>query len=346
MVDASGHCCWPGQLWKHEACVGTPTRCPAGFEVNADLDICKLAACPDGQARLPDGFHCCWPGMTWSDFSNKCTGSPVCPPNMEATRSGCVATHPPTVEPKSQLGFVAIPPGDFLMGCTPKDDQCYDDEKPPKPDRETVARMRMGQTPVTAAAFNRCIKDDGCTAPNDSDLPNCNLGKHPDHPMNCLNYEQASSFCHWLGGRLPTAVEWEYAARSGEARMYPWGDTPLDGKHANFCDKNCPNALPPEKKKEYLAKGTVDSSQDDGFAATSPVGSYPAGNTKWGLKDMAGNVWEWTTTPLATDRTKIEIRGGSWSQDARTLRTTMHGGFAPDADGADLGFRCVIDGGG
>jgi formylglycine-generating enzyme required for sulfatase activity len=239
------------------------------------------------------------------------------------SRPGPVTQVPvssPTPLPTSQirpddrigLAWARIPAGSYAMGCVPQDPGCAGDEKPSR--RQTVSAFWMNVTDVTVAAFTRCVEAGGCTAAAAKGEA-CNYGRRPDHPVNCVDWSQARAFCVWAGGRLPTAAEWEYAAKSGRDVIYPWGDTAPDSSRATFDD------------------GTVRK-------GTDPAGKHPAGDTPWGLKDMAGNVWQWTDTHY--DGQNIEMRGGSWVvDDLPFLRASVRIKNRP-GNGLDaIGFRCV-----
>jgi formylglycine-generating enzyme required for sulfatase activity len=235
------------------------------------------------------------------------------------------------VETKSGLEFVYIPPGTFHEGCEPQDKDCYDNEKPGH--TASVRALWLGKTDVTVAAYKKCIAAGACEdISNDDDQHRCNLKNgRLDHPMNCLDWKSAQTFCSWVGGRLPSAEEWEYAAKSGESRIFPWGNAAIDSRRANVCDKRCKAANP---------SLTADESLDDGYAATSPVGAFPAGASKWGLLDMAGNVWQWTSTDY--DASNKELRGGSWSNHPQFLRVSLRFRLVPSNRNVNVGFRCGL----
>ena len=260
------------------------------------------------------------------------------------------------IEPRTGLEFVYVPAGRFRLGCEPQDRQCRKDEKPGRP--VTVTAFWLGKTDVTVAAYAKCASAGACatsiqereqvhTHIDGSVIKNtwCNWKNgREDHPANCVTWMEASKFCSWIGGRLPTGEEWEYAAKSGESRVYPWGDAPVTGKLANWCERSCKKANP-----EFEA---FDDSADDGFGGTSPVGSYPSGASKWGLLDMAGNVFQWTggdydgrenrenCLPRAACK---EIRGSGWITHPLNLRASFREGMDPANWFASLGFRCALN---
>ena len=217
---------------------------------------------------------------------------------------------------KSGLDFALIPAGSFTLGCEPQDKECADDERPPGEAR--VKAFWLGVTEVTVEAYARCVEAGSCKPTvrgADSAVSgtgdSCNLGNRPGHPINCVDWERAATFCAWLGGRLPAAEEWEYAAKGGESAVYPWGD-----------------ASPGPARAQFSAAGTA------------PAGSHPAGQSRWGLQDLAGNVWEWTAT-LGNDG-KQELRGGGWSSFPQALRASVRLQAKPREERPTFGVRCAV----
>ncbi|MFO7640149.1 MAG: SUMF1/EgtB/PvdO family nonheme iron enzyme [Candidatus Competibacteraceae bacterium] len=165
-----------------------------------------------------------------------------------------------------------------------------------------------------------------------------------------LNWGDAKAFAEWLSWeagagqrfRLPTEAEWEFAARAGTTTRYYWGDD-IDPRHANFSDRNDPT-------------GAAVGNLDDGHAVTAPVGSYLP--NPLGLRDMAGNVWEWTcseydpnyggeeqrcSTRRSDDGQRV-VRGGSWNNGPGDLRSARRLPRNPGHRDEMTGFRVLMEG--
>ena len=245
------------------------------------------------------------------------------------------------IDRRSGLKFVRLPKGLYPELPNLPANSTPENQKPPV----TINPTWILLTDVTVNAYSKCALARRCPPDpesRDEKVPRCAWKNGLlSHPMNCVTWTEATQFCRWIGGRLPTATEWEYAATSGEpGKLYPWGETVPDAKHANYCDVNCPKALGTDGKNlvDWEKRGLIDRTQDDGWAATSPVGNYPAGATAWGLLDMAGNVWQWTSSEEGDG--KHEVRGGSWDNAANSLRISNRLAW-PDKPDAGMGFRCV-----
>lgn len=206
-------------------------------------------------------------------------------------------------EPKSGLVFVRLPGGPLVGGNYAG---------------HVVRPFALGKTEVTAAAWARCVAAGACTPAGRETHCTAADPALQDHPVNCVDWAQALAFCRWLGGRLPSSEEWEWAASGGEGREYPWG---AEEPAAQACWKG-------------------DRSGGPRRVATCQVGSHPEGRSKHGLLDLAGNVWEWTAADLEGGK---EIRGGGFSFAASPLlRSTYRGSFRPAYRFNYLGLRCAL----
>ena len=163
---------------------------------------------------------------------------------------------------------------------------------------------------------------------------------YADHPAVEVSWYGAVAYCEWVGARLLTEAEWEYAARGPESRIFPWGDL-FDGTRLNYCDASC-------------NLDWADASVEDGYARTSPVGSFASGESWCGARDLAGNLWEWVTDwygPYPSERqvnpTGPEtgyfrvLRGGAWSNDPDYARSAFRDGGTPFRTYYNVGFRCA-----
>ena len=232
--------------------------------------------------------------------------------------------------------YAFIPKGTFQMGCVPseaKKDQCEENEKPRHEVRITHD-LWMGATEVTIDAYNKFVEDN-----RGRKKPQAPFWKPPaDHPVVDVNWDAAAAFCRWVGGRLPSEAEWEYAARGGtDGEVYPFNSENSRDK-ANF-----------------------DGTQgNDHYKYTAPVKSFD--HNGFGLYDMAGNVWEWTgdwfgrtyyaESPPRDDPkgpasgTERVVRGGSFYSDpAKHLRISFREKYPPQKGQDRVGFRCVLEDG-
>ncbi len=197
---------------------------------------------------------------------------------------------------------------------------------------------------VSEVAYAACVRAGACR-------PTAEVGPYAESllPVEKVAFPEAVAYCRWRGGRLPSEAEWEKSARGPGDRMWPWGNDWLD-RRANHgrAERLAPSAQP--------GNDTVDSA--DGFAGRAPVGSFASGASAFGVLDLGGNVWEWTSTwfsreppqaatrfdprgpPFGSERT---IRGGGYRSPPSDLRVTRRIGLHPDERLAGVGFRCVYD---
>jgi len=282
--------------------------------------------------------------------------------------------------PADGMSMVYVPAGEFEMGNTgiqwiwngslhdfDLGLQVYTDESPQHVIYldafwidQTEVTVAMFRSFVEATGYETTAEREGWGAPwNDGPkeeewphVPGADW-QHPrgpdsnaenDHPVVQVSWEDATAYCEWAGGQLPTEAQWEKAARGIDGRLWPWGNT-FEGNRGSFCDAQCPV----ERQKQHT--------YDDGYAFTAPVGSFPLGASPYGALDMAGNVWEWvadwykdsyysdspgenpTGLPFGTERTQ---RGGAWYDNESWVRTTVRHSTPPLNRCDDLGFRCGV----
>jgi len=241
--------------------------------------------------------------------------------------------------------FVAVAAGPMTMGADPaRDPLAFANERWSAAQGEgtfDLPRFYVSRTEVTVGAFAEFVAAAGVKIdPRALDAP-------PARPVAFVSWPDALAYCRWLeatlkgssdtapeiaqrlreGWRvtLPTEAQWEKAARGGDRRIYPWGDTPRRDR-ANY-----------------------DS------AAPVPVGQMACPECAYELADMAGNVWEWTRSPYqpypydeSDDRTSLHadalwvMRGGAFNDAARLVRGSARGAAEPGARRAFIGFRVAL----
>jgi formylglycine-generating enzyme required for sulfatase activity len=240
-------------------------------------------------------------------------------------------------------GMVLVTPGKFDMGGLNTDELPVHKVTITKP-------YHLDRTEVTTAAYDECLKAKACTQNRlhngDEEKPDigvCHSMRDPTfakHPVNCIDQSQAIAYCKFVGKRLPTEAEWEYAARGPEGRAFPWGA----GEPTS-----CAQAI--------LVKMQGACGDHRG---TWEVGTTTEGASPFGALDMAGNVWEWTadafepyTSDPVTDpyvapkptTARGVLRGGSWDFSVSALRTGTRYPFWRTSGHMSVGFRCAKDAG-
>jgi len=245
---------------------------------------------------------------------------------------------------------ITVPAGTFPMGCSVNDPDCGKDEGPAGGTPVSVPTFRIDKHEVSVADFRACIKAGMCTRPKDhkrNKYCNFDARQRGDHPVNCVDWDQAFNYCRWKKGRLPYEAEWEKAARGGTASRYPWGE-----------EVTCKQAILDDGVTMGSVKGEPDGCGED---RTWPIGSRAA--NPLGLFDMHGNAGEWTMNwyePKAFSTLYAKgdlsgpklgkqrvVRGGSWDENRPNLRSSFRNVKPPQSGKAvygSIGFRCAYPG--
>jgi formylglycine-generating enzyme required for sulfatase activity len=245
-------------------------------------------------------------------------------PQITPAPSALVIFPPPEDGPILPLdAVVRVEGGTFKMGSLDGDA----DERPVT--ETTVAIFDLDLTEVTAGAYRACVEAGKCTLPDTT--TNCSWDKPllVRHPINCVDWRQASAYCAFVGKRLPTEQEWEYAACGTDGRRYPWKD-----------------GLP---TNQLCWDGEGNDRGKGNRQGTCAVGRYPAGASPFGAFDMAGNVWEWTANSYCPSyegkdcsEDRMVIRGGGWNNvKAEYVRAQDRSHESVKARNANIGFRCA-----
>jgi formylglycine-generating enzyme required for sulfatase activity len=242
--------------------------------------------------------------------------------------------HPETPEKiagKDGAPMMLIPSGEFIMGSRDDDKMAEKDEWPAH--RVYLDAYFIDQYEVTTSRYAKFFQETKRTAPVFWDEQV--LTQHGGKPVVWVSWHDAQAYCAWAGKRLPREAEWEKAARGIDQRLYPWGNAEPSQTLANF--------------------GYRDSM---GYGVLTNFGSLENGRSLYGAYDMAGNVWEWVAdwydsnyygkssvhNPKGpSDGEYRVVRGGSWFNGPRELRSAYRGRDTPLIRGAAIGFRCAQD---
>ncbi len=225
---------------------------------------------------------------------------------------------PTTTQEKEIIpkGMIFIPGDKFIMG---NENSPVEAEKPEH--QVTVRSFYIDETEVTNEEYDKFVKATNYPPPRTWINKRYPLAE-ARYPVTGVSWIDAVAYARWIGKRLPTEEEWEYSARGTERLLYPWGNK-YDQPNANT--------------KESKTKSTVS------------VGSYPNGASPFGIKDLAGNVLEWTDSDYqlypnsraTPDPGKKVVRGGSYNLDKTYATTTSRAALSSETWRPDLGFRCA-----
>jgi len=250
---------------------------------------------------------------------------------------GAILWGPRFWTPRPDIKWVDVRAGEFMMGssdadidailaeCDIYEQEWFKNEQPQHP--VYLDAFRISKYEITNAQYAQCVRATVCSEPEE--LAYYEDTDYANHPIAYVSWHNAKTFCTWMGGRLPTEAEWEYAARGPDGRIYPWGNDPPTCARAQFgeCGRH-----------------------------TVPVGTRSDGASWCGAEDMAGNVWEWVNDRYDGDYYRVSpdsnppgpdsgsskvLRGGGWHDGWLYVRAANRGNYYPDDRDVNIGFRCA-----
>jgi serine/threonine-protein kinase len=268
-------------------------------------------------------------GLVWAIGGGMKGNGPLGGLATKTVTATSLPTETPAPEPTLGIGStrisevdgmqqVYVPVGSFSIGSNTGNS----DEKPVH--EVYLDGYWIDKYEVTNAQYAKCVAAGECAKPSNTRY--YENSQYVNHPVVYVSWGKANDYCAWAGRRLPSEAEWEKASRGTDGRTYPWGE-----------NISC----------EYTQYSACNGQ-------TVEVGSLPRGASPYGALDMAGNVWEWTSSldkgyPLDVDDGPEDLkasglrvlRGGSWLNDERIVRSAYRFRSNPDYTDFSYGFRCA-----
>lgn len=246
--------------------------------------------------------------------------------------------------------MVVVPAGPFIMG----DDQGWNEAQPRH--QVDLPQFYIDKYEVSIDQFRKFVAAGGYEYDRYwESAPSADLVRkkelQPSHwdelmrlpgdlPVCYVRYSDAAAYCKWAGKHLPSAAQWEKAARGTDGRRYPWGDNWMPG-YANT-----------------ITREMYDSGQETSAHWPMSVMAFPEGESPYGARQMSGNVWEWVSGgmdfypdnpkpykyyPFSAFVFFPELRGGSWTMDERFCTVTFRNFNYEDLEIRTYGFRCACE---
>lgn len=274
---------------------------------------------------------------------------------IAATSAAAAPAAKTRTNKKDGLRYVWLPAAEFTMGCQSGD--CVAGKEVPAHPVRLTKGFWIGQTEVTVGAYKKFARATGTALPPDPDFRGRKLDSgwsHEDRPMIAISWDEAKRYCEWAGGRLPTAAEWEYAARGGTTGA-TYGDVARISWNSDNSGRPLDSARALAERAGGDGKKMLDVLVENGNTPQPVGGKEP---NAFGLHDTIGNVLEWVADfqpqelaasgPEADPRgpatgTRRGSRGGSWITAPDRLRVTSQTSGALDYRSNYLGVRCVQD---
>jgi formylglycine-generating enzyme required for sulfatase activity len=222
------------------------------------------------------------------------------------TPAPTAAPASPPMKPGASTGMVLLPGGTYTTRGYVK--------------TVTLTPFWLDVTEVTVGAYKACVLAKKCTEDGllCEDIHTYGVPGKEKYPLNCVDHSQATAYCAYLGKRLPTGAELEWAGRgTTKGSKYPWGE---------------------QEPSKQLCWYRLDFTTAKGQGPCA-VHSFPAGDTPQGIADLAGNLDEWTAI---ANPTGVPLHGGHWKERiVENVEPGVHGGPRPNFHSDEVGFRCA-----